>query len=76
MNNLLSYSGLVDAKIRASDIDLPVQFMREKGHTNVIFVRLTTKEKKNWKNTKQLCMKERSHSNAIFVALNFREGIR
>ena len=25
MNNLLSYCGLVDAKIRASDIDLPVQ---------------------------------------------------
>jgi hypothetical protein len=24
MNNLLSYSGLVDAKIRASDKDLPV----------------------------------------------------
>ena len=24
MNNLLSYCGLVDAKIRASDIDLPV----------------------------------------------------
>ena len=24
MNNLLSYFGLVDAKIRASDIDLPV----------------------------------------------------
>ena len=26
MNNLLSYCGLVDAKIRDSDIDLPVQF--------------------------------------------------
>jgi hypothetical protein len=25
MNNLLSYCGLIDAKIRASDIDLPVQ---------------------------------------------------
>ena len=25
MNNLLSYCGLVDAKIRASDIDLPVK---------------------------------------------------
>ena len=25
MNNLLSYCGLVDAKIRASEIDLPVQ---------------------------------------------------
>ena len=25
MNNLLSYSGLVDAKIRASDKDLPVR---------------------------------------------------
>ena len=25
MNNLLSYCGLVDAKIRASDIDLPLQ---------------------------------------------------
>ena len=25
MNNLLSYCGLVDAKIRASDIDLPSQ---------------------------------------------------
>ena len=24
MNNLLSYGGLIDAKIRASDIDLPV----------------------------------------------------
>ena len=26
MNNLSSYCGLVDAKIRASDKDLPVQF--------------------------------------------------
>ena len=25
MNNLLSYCGLIDAKIRASDKDLPVQ---------------------------------------------------
>ena len=25
MNNLLSYCGLIDAKVRASDIDLPVQ---------------------------------------------------
>ena len=31
MNNLLSYYGLVDAKIRASDIDLPV-------HSNLIKV--------------------------------------
>ena len=29
MNNLLSYCGLVDAKIRASDIDLPVQVFLE-----------------------------------------------
>jgi hypothetical protein len=28
MNNLLSYCGLVDAKIRASDIDLPVNVVR------------------------------------------------
>jgi hypothetical protein len=28
MNNLLSYCGLVDAKIRASDIDLPVRHAR------------------------------------------------
>ena len=28
MNNLLSYCGLVDAKIRASDIDLPVCTMK------------------------------------------------
>ena len=28
MNNLLSYCGLVDAKIRASDKDLPVQVLR------------------------------------------------
>ena len=28
MNNLLSYCGLVDAKIRASDIDLQVQYMK------------------------------------------------
>ena len=27
MNNLLSYCGLVDAKIRASDKDLPVQML-------------------------------------------------
>jgi hypothetical protein len=27
MNNLLSYCGLVDAKIRASEKDLPVQMM-------------------------------------------------
>ena len=27
MNNLLSYCGLVDAKIRASDKDLPVTFL-------------------------------------------------
>ena len=30
MNNLLSYCGLVDAKIRASDKDLPVQYMKKK----------------------------------------------
>ena len=30
MNNLLSYCGLVDAKIRASDNDLPVQYMKKK----------------------------------------------
>ena len=29
MNNLLSYCGLVDAKIRASEIDLPVLFDRD-----------------------------------------------
>jgi len=29
MNNLLSYCGLVDAKIRASDIDLPVLNMTD-----------------------------------------------
>ena len=28
MNNLLSYCGLVDAKIRASDKDLPVQMAK------------------------------------------------
>ena len=28
MNNLLSYCGLVDAKIRASDKDLPVHYIR------------------------------------------------
>ena len=27
MNNLLSYCGLIDAKIGASDIDLPVQIL-------------------------------------------------
>ena len=27
MNNLLSYCGLIDAKIRASDKDLPVNFI-------------------------------------------------
>ena len=29
MNNLLSYCGLVDAKIRASDKDLPVQMKND-----------------------------------------------
>ena len=29
MNNLLSYCGLVDAKIRASDKDLPVQLFQK-----------------------------------------------
>ena len=32
MNNLLSYCGLVDAKIRASDKDLPVQGQRSDFH--------------------------------------------
>ena len=31
MNNLLSYCGLVDAKIRASDKDLPVQNQEMRG---------------------------------------------
>ena len=33
MNNLLSYCGLIDAKIRASDKDLSVQFSREPAQT-------------------------------------------
>ena len=32
MNNLSSYCGLVDAKIRASDKDLPLQMAREMCH--------------------------------------------
>ena len=31
MNNLLSYCGLVDAKIRGSDKDLPVKNMLPRG---------------------------------------------
>ena len=34
MNNLLSYCGLIDAKIRASDIDLPVQEIDPDSHFN------------------------------------------
>ena len=55
--------------------DTLMQFMRGKGHTNVTFVRLTTKERMSWKNTKQLCMKERSPFNAILAELSFQEGI-
>ena len=32
MNNLLSYCGLIDAKIRASDKDLPVHDTLVKNH--------------------------------------------
>ena len=36
MNSLLSYFGLVDAKIRASDEDLPVKHgKRSKGYTGL-----------------------------------------
>ena len=38
MNNLLSYCGLVDAKIRASDKDLPVRIkLNYKIHTFIYF---------------------------------------
>ena len=33
MNNLLPYCGLVDAKIKASDKDLPVHFKMHYGNT-------------------------------------------
>ena len=33
MNNLLSYCGLVDAKIRASDKDLPVHSAVDSGNS-------------------------------------------
>jgi hypothetical protein len=32
INNLLSYCGLVDAKIRASDIDLPVLISKKQNY--------------------------------------------
>ena len=35
MNNLLSYCGLVDAKIKASDKDLPVTKMKMRQSSNV-----------------------------------------
>ena len=39
MNNLLSYCGLIDAKIRASDKDLPVlQHRGEKLHGKLFHV--------------------------------------
>ena len=39
MNNLLSYCGLIDAKIRASDNDLPVlQHRGEKLHGKLFHV--------------------------------------
>ena len=37
MNNLLSYCGSVDAKIRASDKDLPVQTIT---NSKIVFLRL------------------------------------
>ena len=36
MNNLLSYCGLVDAKIRASDKDLPVSAKYTKGAKSLL----------------------------------------
>ena len=38
MNNLLSYCGLVDAKIRASDKDLPVDTVKSNGKISQNFV--------------------------------------
>jgi hypothetical protein len=42
MNNLLSYCGLVDARIRASNQDLPVQtlFLHRIGNKNKNSIRL------------------------------------
>ena len=39
MNNLLSYCGLLDAKIRASDKDLPVEKIKVKNFVDSGFVK-------------------------------------
>ena len=38
MNNLLSYCGLVDAKMKASDKDLPVQKLHAKGICVFVYI--------------------------------------
>jgi hypothetical protein len=40
MNNLLSYCGLVEAKIRASDIDLPVLMYNKSVRKKGILIKL------------------------------------
>ena len=65
MNNLLSYCGLVDAKIRASDKDLPVpKFSR------VTLTRGTNKGISAMVNGTQLSFDKRSGNNLKIFLIN------
>ena len=58
MNNLLSYCGLVDTKIRSSDKDLPEKVFQPKRRINVkilrIMVHTSPKKKKTAKNLSKI----------------------
>ena len=46
MNNLLSYCGLVDGRISASEKDLPVKKKKKKDHSLDVFIGSFNFEKK------------------------------
>ena len=58
MNNLSSFFGLVDAKIRASDKDLPVHKVKNKGKISQNFVAFS--EYMNFTGKKAVAQKERN----------------
>ena len=67
MHNLLSYCGLVDAKIRASDIDLPV-FRERIYHVfkQIEILKITMVHISNFSNEKMSCLT--SHA-VVIIAL-------
>ena len=49
MNNPSSYCGLVDARISASDKDLPVQYMKTTSSEHVVYINCFECQNKNKK---------------------------